>query len=109
MAELTVRLAELDCVATRWIAGGIWYVLGFPLQVLYFQGVWGGRSGEDICSQLTNVDSAFWAQDDASMDTCRMLLDRKFGSFGTTVGVVAYFFALIWIVRCAVRKIGCGG
>ena len=106
-ADAIVDLARRVAAGNGWIGSGIWYVLGLPLRVFYFDGLWGGRSGEDICCQLTNVDAAFWTRDDASGDVCRLLLDRKFGSFGTSVAVIVYFLILAWMARCAARKLGC--
>ncbi len=106
-ADAIVDLARSVAGGNGWIGSGIWYVLGLPLRVFYFDGLWGGRSGEDICCQLTNVDAAFWTRDDASGDVCRLLLDRKFGSFGTSVAVIVYFLILAWMARCAARKLGC--
>ena len=93
-----------------------WYLIGFPLRILYFNGpslaglgFWEGRSGEDICSQLTNVDASFWIFGDDRKQACLDIIDRKFYGFAVTMGTIIYFVFIYWAIfaciRCSLTKI----
>ncbi len=84
-----------------------WYAMGLPLKVLYFNGpfafgfgFWEGKSGEDICCQLTGVDSTFWMR---NQDACVDILDRKYNAFALTIGAGIYLVSLLILVIKALR------
>ncbi len=113
LASLDLALIFVDTYIGRFgryiinnVSGIIWYFVGFPLKILYFNGpsalgfgFWEGKSGEDICSQLTNVDSAFWVIGEDHQSACRDILDRRFNGFALAIGVVIYFVMLVYMIK----------
>ena len=103
--DINLGIANLPTTPriVRLLSNCIWYCIGLPLKILYFNGpsiygfgFWEGRSGEDICSQLTNVDSAFWKENPS---VCVDILDKKFGSFALSLGILVYFILLITFTK----------
>ena len=74
-----------------------YYTVAMPLTVFYLNapamlGGWDGKSTEDICGALTQIDSGFWA---LHVDTCQELLERKAGALVAWVSVVIYAAAFL--------------
>lgn len=81
----------------------VWYIIGLPLRILYFNGpsffgFWEGKSGEDICGQVTSLDSSFWIAGSDHMSACRDILGRKFNAFYLSLGIMVYFLLLLCLI-----------
>ncbi len=74
-----------------------------PLALLYIHGphiggfgFWGGKTNEEICSNLTNVESDFWKNNE---QMCINLIYKKFNSFAICILIFFYFFLFYWLIK----------
>jgi len=71
-----------------------------PLAMLYlygpaWMGGWSGKPIQDICAQMTHVESSFWED---NIDTCNELVVTSFDSFYVTLGVIVYFLIILRVL-----------
>lgn len=82
----------------------------FPLKTFYLVGpIWGNLDHSQICFEITQVDSAFWAFSPINKATCEQLIDRKYQSLEATVICIAYFLSVTLVIcyfiyRCCFLK-----
>lgn len=81
-----------------------------PLAYLYFHGpffggyaFWAGKSLDDICHSLTNVNSNFWRSSQENMIQCHSITMKSFHSFVTGIMMLLYFTTLFGVVSLTVR------
>lgn len=58
---------------------------------------------------LTQVESRWWSETDDRMAECIRLIERKFYSFEVTVGVLAYFSILFYVIIYCMCLLCCSG
>lgn len=103
-----LRLSTLCVYGT--IVSLLWWIyyklITEPLRLFYFVGpVWGNVRPEQVCFELTGVDSGWWNTTDDRLSECQRLLNTRFHSFEVTILCVLYFasavFAVLYLVcRC---------
>jgi len=66
-----------------------------PLKAFYFVGpIWRNSKPEEICYEMTGVDSEWWGGDPLRTTKCDELLDSHYTSFKTTIFCIVYFTAI---------------
>lgn len=91
-----------NCI--KYIFSNLYYQLFvYPLLLLYLNGpefynigFWSGKNHADICSVLTNTESAFWQKNSSACDD---LIHRRFQSFVLFVTIMAYFYSFYKIIH----------
>lgn len=72
------------------------FLITKPLRIFYFEGpVWKSQPSEEICFQMTGVESKFWSN---NMRQCQVEMERHFRSWDRTVLTVMYFSILTFVV-----------
>jgi len=88
--------------------GMVWGVfVKRPMMHLYLHGFpWQGRPSQDVCSQLTTVEAAFWKDPEhpERIVTCEELIQRRFDSLALSLTICCYFGVLLSFVGCVMFR-----
>lgn len=69
-------------------------VLVSPLQQLYLRGAWKNRPTADICAELTQHRSSFWAQ---HADECQLVIANQFDSWLVYIYAALYLTLILFV------------
>jgi hypothetical protein len=70
-----------------------------PLRLFYFVGpIWKNLTPEEICFELTGVDSSWWNATIDRKQECDSLLSKKYVSFEATILCMIYFIAASFMI-----------
>lgn len=91
------------CISVVW---WIYYkTITEPLRLFYFIGpVWGNINSEQVCFELTGIDSGWWNKTSDRLDECHRLLNTKFHSFEVSIMCVLYFASLVFAIMYLVCR-----
>ena len=56
---------------------------------------WAGRDSEDICSELTRVNAAFWAN---HLDVCEQTIYRDANAYWYAIMYILYLYVVLYII-----------
>jgi len=76
------------------------FLVVWPMQHLYVRGIWGNRPFHDICAEITQHRSEFWAR---NPEECLLILENNFDSWVVWLQVVVYFVFLAALIRKILR------
>lgn len=91
------------CISVAW---WIYYkTITEPLRLFYFVGpVWGNINSEQVCFELTGIDSGWWNKTSDRLDECHRLLNTRFHSFEVSIMCVLYFASLVFAIMYLVCR-----
>lgn len=84
------------------LARPLYKAMVFPLEQLYFRGLWHGLADHDICAAITQYSSAFWQQHTIA---CADVIAANFDSWAVYVEVAAYVLVLYTCLQVLMRCI----
>ena len=91
----------IENILYKFIGTILFYIFVYPLKIVYLNapdifgiGGWGGKNQEDICQQITQTESEFWASREYTYIQCQKIIDKRFQSLLFGVYGILYCFIL---------------